>query len=119
MEHIYKYPRTPHIEDSRIQPGDELTSFLGRSHFKSPACQEHFRRQCQRQDIPYDIALRQTHGSDFMEGIYIKAENQDRVTERLKYVRKSFLTTIMDSETHWVNRPILPNELADGKDLFI
>lgn len=23
MEHIYKYPRTPHIEGSRIQPGDE------------------------------------------------------------------------------------------------
>jgi hypothetical protein len=33
-------------------------------------------------------------------------------------VRGSFLNTILDSETHWVNRPIIPNKLKKGVDLF-
>lgn len=36
----------------------------------------------------------------------------------MKYVRASFLNTIMDSETHWVNRPIIPNKLKSGIDIF-
>ena len=53
-----------------------------------------------------------------MEGIYIKVEDGDYVTDRLKYVRGSFLNTILDSQSHWVNRPIVENVLADGVDLF-
>ncbi len=30
----------------------------------------------------------------------------------------SFLTTVMQSDTHWLNRPIIRNLLADGVDLF-
>ena len=33
-------------------------------------------------------------------------------------MRGSFLNTILDSESHWVNRPIVANVLADGIDLF-
>ena len=39
-------------------------------------------------------------------------------SDLLKYVRGSFLNTILDSESHWVNRPIVANVLADGIDLF-
>ena len=41
-----------------------------------------------------------------------------KVTGRAKYVRKSFLTSVLDSGTHWASRPIVPNVLADGVDLF-
>ena len=53
-----------------------------------------------------------------MEGIYIKVEDGDYVTDRLKFVRGTFLNTILDSESHWVNRPIIANCLADGVDLY-
>lgn len=68
--------------------------------------------------MSYEIAAKQTDISDFMEGLYIKVESEDEVIDRFKYVRSSFLNTILDSETHWVNRPIIPNKLNEGIDLF-
>ena len=46
-----------------------------------------------------------------MEGLYIKVESEDEVLERLKYVRYSFFQSIIDSETHWLDRPIIPNQI--------
>ena len=37
---------------------------------------------------------------------------------RYKYVRPSFLTAVLESGSHWLERPILPNGLADGVDLY-
>jgi hypothetical protein len=62
--------------------------------------------------------VRETDPSDDMEGLYVKIEDDAHVTGRFKYVRRSFLTSVVDSGTHWLNRPIVPNELAPGVDLF-
>jgi hypothetical protein len=40
------------------------------------------------------------------------------VVERAKFVRASFLTVVLDAESHWLSRPIVPNGLRDGVDLF-
>jgi hypothetical protein len=47
-----------------------------------------------------------------MEGLYIKVEEDGQVLQRYKYVRASFLTTVIDSGSHWLSRPIVPNRLA-------
>ncbi|HZS43587.1 MAG TPA: DNA ligase, partial [Blastocatellia bacterium] len=60
----------------------------------------------------------QTDPSDLMEGLYIKVEEQGRVVERYKFIRESFLTAVIDSETHWLDRPIIPNQLREGVDIF-
>lgn len=60
----------------------------------------------------------QTDLSGIMEGIYIKVEKGDYVEDRLKYVRPTFLNAILDSQTHWMKRPIVPNKLAEGAKLF-
>ena len=41
-----------------------------------------------------------------------------RVVERYKFMRAGFLTTVLDSGSHWLRRPILPNQLGEGVDLF-
>ena len=46
-----------------------------------------------------------------MEGLYIKVEENGQVVDRLKFVRPSFLQTILESQTHWLDRPIVPNQL--------
>jgi hypothetical protein len=46
-----------------------------------------------------------------MEGLYIKVEENGQVIDRLKFVRPSFLQTILESQTHWLERPIVPNQL--------
>ncbi len=45
-------------------------------------------------------------------------EEDGVVTERYKYVRADFLTAVFAAEGHWLNRPIIPNRLAEGVDLF-
>jgi hypothetical protein len=53
-----------------------------------------------------------------MEGLYIKVEQGAIVTARYKYVRASFSTTVLQSNGHWLDRPIIPNLLRPGVDLF-
>lgn len=97
---------------------DQLLSYLGKSHFKSSNFMEQLEKICRESGQNYELVKRQTDETDLMEGIYIKAEDENQVRDRLKYVRSSFLNTILDSETHWVNRPVLPNQLKEGVDLF-
>jgi hypothetical protein len=61
---------------------------------------------------------RETDPSDHAEGLYVKVEEDGRVVERYKWIRASFLTSVLDSGSHWLDRPIVPNRLADGVDLF-
>ncbi|MGJ5815626.1 RNA ligase family protein [Paludibaculum fermentans] len=56
--------------------------------------------------------------SEKMEGLYFKHEEQGRVVGRFKYVRPSFLQAVVDSGEHWSDRPIEPNRLRRGVDLF-
>jgi len=53
-----------------------------------------------------------------MEGLYIKVEEDGAVIERYKYVRAGFLQTVFDSESHWMDRPLIPNQLAPGVSLW-
>lgn len=54
----------------------------------------------------------ETDADDAMEGLYIKVEDGDETVDRYKWVRPSFLTAVLDSGSHWRDRPILPNRLA-------
>lgn len=56
--------------------------------------------------------------TELMEGLYIKWEADGHVLGRYKYVRQEFLQTVADSMTHWMDRPIEPNRLRPGLDLF-
>ena len=59
-----------------------------------------------------DAALCETDPSGLMEGLYIKVEADGVVTERYKFVRAGFLQTVLDSGSHWMDRPLLPNRLC-------
>jgi hypothetical protein len=56
--------------------------------------------------------------TELMEGLYLKREEDGRVAARYKYVRPGFLQAVADSDSHWMDRPIEPNLLRDGVDLF-
>lgn len=97
---------------------EEIAGYIGPSAFISAEKENRFADQCRRARVREEDAVRQTDLSGIMEGIYIKVEEGDYVTDRLKYVRGSFLNTILDSESHWMKRPIVANCLAAGADLF-
>lgn len=96
----------------------DLPRFVGKSHFKTSEHRERLRSVANKHKIDPDQAAQQTDLSDFMEGLYIKVEEAGQVTQRLKFVRADFLTRLVQSESHWLDRPILPNQLAAGVELF-
>lgn len=97
---------------------EELTSLVSRSLYKSDHWRDNLSRAAEEHGIdPYQVA-RETDPSDLAEGLYLKVEEGGRVVARLKWVRASFLTSVLDSGSHWMRRPVLPNRLAVGVDLF-
>jgi len=95
-----------------------IEKWIGPSLFISDQQKSNFEIQCQKSGTDSTLAIRQTDLTGIMEGIYIKVEDGDYVTDRLKFVRGTFLNTLLDSESHWINRPIIANCLADGVDLY-
>ena len=65
-----------------------------------------------------DKVLAQTEDCDLSEGLYVKWEQQGVVAGRYKYVRPGFTQSLVEGDGHWQRRPILPNELAPGADLY-
>jgi len=97
---------------------EQLYDFITHSGFINDRHLECLREDCEKLGLRYDIARRETNASPVMEGLYIKQENAQVVEDRFKLVRHDFLASILDSETHWLDRPIIPNRLAAGVNLF-
>ena len=123
-KHTVFYDRLPHYfmefdifdkQEKRFFSTRKRREFLSKAPFVQSV---RVLAQCRKSKVDFEATVRQTDLTGVMEGIYIKVEDGDYVTDRLKYVRGSFLNTILDSESHWVNRPIVANVLADGVDLF-
>jgi hypothetical protein len=108
----------PVLLEGKLTSHQQLVSLLQQSHFIGSAHLDRLRELCVEQGLNADLAIQQTDRSLLMEGLYIKVETTDFTIARYKYVRADFLTTILQSETHWLSRPIIPNQLQVGVDLF-
>jgi hypothetical protein len=108
----------PILFSGELRSHKQLLDLIGQSHFIQPGHVDRLRQLCVEQGLAIDLALQQTNISSLMEGLYIKVESTDWTTERYKYVRADFLTTILQSESHWLSRPIIPNQLRSNADLF-
>jgi hypothetical protein len=97
---------------------EEVVERIGPSLYKGDNWRDELETACQTRGLDPERIGRETDPSDQMEGLYIKVEEGGRVVGRYKYVRASFLTAVLDSGTHWLARPIVPNKLAPGVDLF-
>lgn len=108
----------PVLREGEVEHLKELTSLVGPSLYKSPRWKERLSSLCEELSLQNERVWRETDTSGEMEGLYIKVEEEGRVVERYKYIRASFLTAVLDSGTHWLNRPIIPNQLREGVDIF-
>lgn len=101
-----------------VKSVQQLVDMIGPSNFIGGDQREHLRRLCQEKSLDVEQVFRETDISGLMEGLYVKVEEDGIVQERYKYVRQGFLQTVFDSESHWMDRPMLPNELRTGTVLF-
>lgn len=106
------------LYEGEIKNEQQLGEMIAPSHFIGAGHLERLRELCQERGLRLEQVLRETDASNLMEGLYLKIEEDGLVRERYKYVRRSFLQTVFDSESHWMERPILPNALRPGIRLF-
>jgi len=108
----------PVLHRGPLSKGAKITSLIAPSLYKSGRWRE--RLDASARDAGLDAARihTETEDSDFAEGLYLKHESEDAVIGRYKYVRADFHQAILDSGSHWQDRPILPNGLAPGVDIF-
>lgn len=98
----------------------EITAYLGDSNFISADHIGLLREEALRLGLDADRICRETDATRTMEGIYIKIEEDGAVVDRMKYVRASFLQTVEESQSHWLDRPIVPNRIiVPITELFI
>ena len=89
------------------------------SLFKSDSWSDSLRAAAIDSGVDPGRALLETDRSSLAEGLYVKWEHDGRVVERYKWVRPVFLNAILDSGSHWRDRPIIRNGLKDDVDLFL
>lgn len=104
--------------EGNLQKLEELTSLATTSSFIGENHREVLNSLCQKAGLDVERVRRETDPSRLMEGLYLKVEEDGIVTERLKWVRPRFLTSVLESNSHWLSRPIIPNQLAPGVDIF-
>ena len=104
-KHSIYYDLLPHYFNS---------SYISARHI------DHVREDAEKMGLDADLVCRETDSSRTMEGIYIKVEENGEVVDRMKYVRASFLQTVEESPSHWLDRPIVPNRITKNiEDLFL
>jgi len=104
----------PVLHEGQVKSPGMLTAMIRRSTYKTDDWRVNLAEMAARPPHHPEIIARQTDASDLMEGLYIKVEEDGEVRARYKYVRHDFLTTVINSESHWQSRPILLNRLASG-----
>lgn len=110
----------PVLAERTFQSKEDLIALLGRSNYITDNKQETLRLTSRRLGLDENRQCRETDPSDTMEGLYIKIEENGQVIDRMKYVRASFLQMVDVSQTHWLDRPIVPNSLyLPVEDLYL
>jgi len=97
-----------------------MISKIVHSNFISVDYKKSLETETNKLNLNTDKIFNETDMSGLMEGLYIKVEEDGIVKERYKFVRHGFLQVVSDSETHWIDRPIIPNQLIGSiEDLFV
>lgn len=110
----------PVLKEGEFAEQKELLDLIGPSLYIRPGHMNRLRAWCGKEGLDAERQCRETEGSGLMEGLYLKAEQDGRVTNRLKYVRASFMKCLLASDSHWIDRPIVPNQLAVSvEELFL
>jgi len=90
----------------------DLAALAGESAFRGARNHQRLLGQAKRAGVQAPDAVAQTLPGRAMEGVYVKAEADGRVTGRFKWIRPDFLSCLLASGSHWANRPIIENLTA-------
>lgn len=109
----------PVLGAGRFAALDDVLALLGPSTCKSSDWRGALRVAAGAASyVDVERTVRETDPDDRMEGLYLKVEEDGVVVDRCKWVRASFHQVVKDADSHWFGRPLVPNGLRAGVDLF-
>lgn len=100
------------LAEGQFEHLGQLLTMIGPSHFRTPRWRISLLDAGVRAHV-MDVE-NHTDLNEEMEGLYIKWEENGEVKGRYKFVRDSFTSAILAQDSHWFDRPIVRNGLADG-----
>ncbi|MDT0329243.1 RNA ligase family protein [Nocardiopsis lambiniae] len=107
----------PVLHTGPLRRVKDLTDLVGPSTCRTPHWRRSLEEAARAGGTDPARALAESDGSDLMEGLYVKVEEGGRTVDRYKWVRADFTTAVLDSGTHWMDRPVIANGLADPEVL--
>jgi hypothetical protein len=108
----------PVLRSGRFDTLAELTALIGPSTCRTPGWMAALEAAAAEAGVPPETARAETDPCGDMEGLYLKVEEDGRVVERYKWVRAGFLQALTASGSHWADRPVIANRLADPGALY-
>lgn len=102
----------PVLAEGKFQSREDLLRHLGHSRYISHDHIGRLRQISGELGLDVERQCRETDPEPTMEGLYLKLEENGQVVDRLKFVRAGFYQTVQLSDSHWLDRPIIPNQLA-------
>ena len=102
----------PVLGEGSYTSEEQMLKLIGPSRYITVNQRENLYNAAVKLGLDPERSLKDTDLSGLMEGLYIKVEENGRVVDRMKFVRAEFLQRVDFSETHWIDRPIIPNQLA-------
>ena len=102
----------PILGEGQYSTKDEMLKLLGPSRFVTGNQRQNLYDAAVKLGLDPERSCDETELSGMMEGLYIKVEEDGQVIDRMKFVRSAFLQCVDFSETHWIDKPIVPNQLA-------
>lgn len=101
----------PVLGEGSYSSKEETLKLIGHSRYITENQRENLYDAAVRLGLDPERNSRDADMSGLMEGLYIKIEENGEVTGRMKFVRALFLQCVDFSETHWIDKPIIPNQL--------
>ena len=101
----------PVLGEGSYSSKEEILNLIGHSRYITENQRENLYDAAVKLGLDPERSSRDADMSGLMEGLYIKIEENGEVTGRMKFVRALFLQCVDFSETHWIDKPIIPNQL--------
>lgn len=115
----------PVLHTGRVDTLAALTAMVGPSTCRTRRWRDALTAAASEGGSDPGRVVAETDMAEEMEGLYLKVEGNTpdgeegpTVTGRYKWVRPSFLTAVLDSGSHWLERPIVANQLADPAVMY-
>lgn len=109
----------PVLYEGPVTADLDLAQFIRPSVYRSADWEASLRLAAEYAGVDPDRAVEEGDKSSLAEGIYVKLETDELTVGRLKLVRPDFTQVIIDSGSHWADRPLIANRLSPQAQMFM